>query len=233
MRSGCTHSMMTYTAPIPMSPVHHAIASTRALSATPSQSGPVMLTHANSSGFSGFSLRRFAMLMPDTCDIERSPRLLKSTMCHANCWRSVGFHLRNACEKRRNFAETRQPDTKKPPGGGSLASGLKPDCPLVPKRGLEPLRLTSLPPQGSASTSSATWAGVFQCCLLVPAAAGISPAADTCFAAAGACARLVAAEAAGPAAGTSEFAGVASLAVPPAMIPRSPVFCCGIPLLCM
>ena len=31
---------------------------------------------------------------------------------------------------------------------------------LVPKRGLEPLRLTSLPPQGSASTSSATWAGV-------------------------------------------------------------------------
>jgi hypothetical protein len=31
---------------------------------------------------------------------------------------------------------------------------------VVPKRGLEPLRLTSLPPQGSASTSSATWAGV-------------------------------------------------------------------------
>jgi hypothetical protein len=31
---------------------------------------------------------------------------------------------------------------------------------MVPKRGLEPLRLTSLPPQGSASTSSATWAGV-------------------------------------------------------------------------
>ena len=33
-------------------------------------------------------------------------------------------------------------------------------CPLVPKRGLEPLRLSSLPPQGSASTNSATWAGV-------------------------------------------------------------------------
>ena len=31
---------------------------------------------------------------------------------------------------------------------------------VVPKRGLEPLRLASLPPQGSASTSSATWAGV-------------------------------------------------------------------------
>ena len=31
-------------------------------------------------------------------------------------------------------------------------------CNLVPKRGLEPLRFTSLPPQGSASTNSATWA---------------------------------------------------------------------------
>ena len=29
---------------------------------------------------------------------------------------------------------------------------------MVPKRGLEPLRFTSLPPQGSASTNSATWA---------------------------------------------------------------------------
>src|SRR3569623_3852569 len=29
---------------------------------------------------------------------------------------------------------------------------------LVPKRGLEPPRLASLPPQGSASTNSATWA---------------------------------------------------------------------------
>ena len=29
---------------------------------------------------------------------------------------------------------------------------------LVPKRGLEPLRISPLPPQGSASTNSATWA---------------------------------------------------------------------------
>ena len=32
---------------------------------------------------------------------------------------------------------------------------------LVPKGGLEPPRLSSLPPQGSASTNSATWANVF------------------------------------------------------------------------
>src|SRR5688572_18248276 len=31
---------------------------------------------------------------------------------------------------------------------------------MVPKGGLEPPRLTALPPQGSASTNSATWAGV-------------------------------------------------------------------------
>src|SRR5690349_13002863 len=31
---------------------------------------------------------------------------------------------------------------------------------LVPKGGLEPPRLSALPPQGSASTNSATWAGV-------------------------------------------------------------------------
>ena len=32
---------------------------------------------------------------------------------------------------------------------------------LVPRRGLEPPRLTSLPPQGSASTNSAIWADSF------------------------------------------------------------------------
>ena len=38
---------------------------------------------------------------------------------------------------------------------------------LVPKGGLEPPRLSALPPQGSASTNSATWAGVLtSCCWL-------------------------------------------------------------------
>jgi hypothetical protein len=32
---------------------------------------------------------------------------------------------------------------------------------LVPKRGLEPLRPKALPPQGSASTNSATWAQTY------------------------------------------------------------------------
>ena len=34
------------------------------------------------------------------------------------------------------------------------------NCMVVPKRGLEPLRPKPLPPQGSASTNSATWASV-------------------------------------------------------------------------
>src|SRR5690349_18617602 len=40
---------------------------------------------------------------------------------------------------------------EKPAQGGLI-------CVLVPKGGLEPPRLTALPPQGSASTNSATWA---------------------------------------------------------------------------
>ena len=36
---------------------------------------------------------------------------------------------------------------------------------VVPKRGLEPLRPKPLPPQGSASTNSATWAKTRRSCM--------------------------------------------------------------------
>jgi hypothetical protein len=47
-------------------------------------------------------------------------------------------------------------NTEKPPlcGGFSVVN----QC-LVPRKGLEPSRLAALPPEGSASTNSATWAG--------------------------------------------------------------------------
>src|SRR5690606_3005165 len=57
-------------------------------------------------------------------------------------------------------------ETKKPAEAGLLRPAYTPGRVLVPKRGLEPLRLSSLPPQGSASTNSATWAET-----LAPAAA--------------------------------------------------------------
>ncbi len=40
---------------------------------------------------------------------------------------------------------------------------------MVPRKGLEPSRLAALPPEGSASTNSATWAGV---ALLLAASSG-------------------------------------------------------------
>src|SRR5690606_34731417 len=76
---------------------------------------------------------------------------------------------------------------------------------LVPKRGLEPLRLSSLPPQGSASTNSATWAETSRRlrraahCTRYSAGVAASCAFSSC---AGAGTSL----AAGAAAGTSEAA---------------------------
>src|SRR5574337_1887141 len=105
---------------------------------------------------------------------------------------------------------------------------------LVPKSGLEPERLTALPPQGSASTSSATWAGVlFQCFFVagggVAAGTSLWFCAGAAFVAAGGAAGTASPALAGVADGTSDpaaaaggaFAG-ACCSVAPAITPRPP-----------
>src|SRR6185312_12930298 len=111
---------------------------------------------------------------------------------------------------------------------------------MVPKRGLEPLRLASLPPQGSASTSSATWAGVLlQCFFVAGGIAGTSPwlwAGALLPVAAGVAAGTALPALAGVGEGTSEppaAAGVAftgaGFSAAPAITPRPPPLVCGTP----
>lgn len=108
--------------------------------------------------------------MPDHASIPRT------SMCHGKNGQYVGQYPHSMCENHRGpqdvdsagmrfeMLPVAEPETEKAALGRLFRFFRFQQLPLktllVPKRGLEPLRLASLPPQGSASTSSATWAGV-------------------------------------------------------------------------
>src|SRR6185312_15299988 len=96
---------------------------------------------------------------------------------------------------------------------------------MVPKRGLEPPRVSPLPPQGSASTNSATWAYAYFPSF--PSSFGLAGAGLSASAAGlsvGVAAGLSPEAAGTVACGTSPDAGVAGFSAfgaTPAMTPRS------------
>src|SRR5690242_9609621 len=72
--------------------------------------------------------------------------------CNFAASASRDFEWHGRCVKRREIAELREIEMKKAIQIGSPSR--------MPRTGLEPARVASLPPQSSASANSATWAMV-------------------------------------------------------------------------
>jgi hypothetical protein len=88
--------------------------------------------------------------------MEYKVRMRPSAVVNKNRWISIDYNSllwTKSAQKTAKFSQ----DSKKPAISDRFSMSF--DNVLVPRKGLEPSRLAALPPEGSASTNSATWAG--------------------------------------------------------------------------